>query len=443
MSKRNSTGSSNTLFNYFTKTPPANKKLKNGGHAENSPKLDSSTIKGEKELKTEIVDQYNDSDDDVPIAPSKKRKRIRLSPVDSDDSDAENMEDTAVTADEGTWIHCKLDWLKADKIKDAQKRRPDHPEYDPRTVHGEFAHSGFPESAYGRMASTLVAKGYKVVRREICQVTLRGTQVCGLQDAGPGEAAASYLLAIAEEVTFMCVTANKNSKFDKVVRREICQVTLRGTQVCGLQDAGPGEAAAAYLLAIAEEVTFMCVTANKNSKFDKVVRREICQVTLRGTQVCGLQDAGPGEAAAAYLLAIAEEVVYDRKTSSLRTSKLVGSHCHNARREPISMWTPESTLKTLAEKYYRTNAEGERRIRADSGGAQPPRGPSPGRLRLLPLRLPARHTDARHGAVQQLRTPRRAEQDPIAGAEGGESLGGRRHHGARCDHAQKPQDCAG
>lgn len=41
MSKRNSTGASNTLFNYFTKTPPANKKLKNGNDAKNSPKVDS------------------------------------------------------------------------------------------------------------------------------------------------------------------------------------------------------------------------------------------------------------------------------------------------------------------------------------------------------------------------------------------------------------------
>lgn len=39
-----------------------------------------------------------------------------------------------------------------------------------------------------------------------------------------------------------------------------------------------------------------------------MVRREICQVTVRGTQVCGLQDPGPGEASAAYMMAIAEEV---------------------------------------------------------------------------------------------------------------------------------------
>lgn len=31
---------------------------------------------------------------------------------------------------------------------------------------GDFAHSGFPESAYARMSSTLVSKGYKVARVE-------------------------------------------------------------------------------------------------------------------------------------------------------------------------------------------------------------------------------------------------------------------------------------
>jgi DNA mismatch repair ATPase MutS len=33
-------------------------------------------------------------------------------------------------------------------------------------LQGEFAHSGFPESAYARMASTLVSKGHKVARVE-------------------------------------------------------------------------------------------------------------------------------------------------------------------------------------------------------------------------------------------------------------------------------------
>lgn len=37
MSKRNSAGPSNTLFNYFTKTPPASKKPKPDTNGEGSP----------------------------------------------------------------------------------------------------------------------------------------------------------------------------------------------------------------------------------------------------------------------------------------------------------------------------------------------------------------------------------------------------------------------
>lgn len=55
MSKRNSTGASNTLFNYFSKTPPANKKLKNGGDAENSPKMNSSSSQKESKIESKYA----------------------------------------------------------------------------------------------------------------------------------------------------------------------------------------------------------------------------------------------------------------------------------------------------------------------------------------------------------------------------------------------------
>lgn len=32
------------------------------------------------------------------------------------------------------WAHQKFDWLKPDKIRDAQKRRPNEPDYDSRTL---------------------------------------------------------------------------------------------------------------------------------------------------------------------------------------------------------------------------------------------------------------------------------------------------------------------
>lgn len=52
MSKRNSIGAANTLFNYFSKTPPANKKTKIDTQLNNSPKLNTS-VKEEKEAKPE------------------------------------------------------------------------------------------------------------------------------------------------------------------------------------------------------------------------------------------------------------------------------------------------------------------------------------------------------------------------------------------------------
>lgn len=49
MSKRNSTGASNTLFNYFTKTPPATKKPKKSDDS----KLNNSSVNGEENKYTE------------------------------------------------------------------------------------------------------------------------------------------------------------------------------------------------------------------------------------------------------------------------------------------------------------------------------------------------------------------------------------------------------
>ncbi|XP_026761420.2 probable DNA mismatch repair protein Msh6 isoform X2 [Galleria mellonella] len=441
MSKRNSVGSANTLFNYFSKTPPANKKIKPGVETESSPKVDTIVKDTKHENKkrerqptvSPKVQKQNseDSDDDIPLG-AKKRKRIRLNPVDSEDSDTENKDnkidaptekvslgkklhdsfmyepndspktntqkkainngiantstkssepqDKFVSADEGNWVHCKLDWLKPEKIRDAQKRRPDHPDYDPCTLYvppdfynsqtpahrqwwemksshfdcvlffkvgkfyelyhmdatvgvnelgfsymkGDFAHSGFPESAYARMASTLVLKGYKVARVE--------------QTETP------------DMMQERCRQTGKNSKWDKVVRREICQVTLRGTQVCGLQDPGPAESGAAYMIGIAEE------ESNNISTYG------VCFVDTS----IGLFHLGQfkdDKHSSRLLTTIAHYppalIVYDRKTTTPRTSKLLTSHCHSARREPKALWQPEKTLKILAEKYYRTNADGD------------------------------------------------------------------------------------
>lgn len=46
----------------------------------------------------------------------------------------EDVPEKAVV-DDGEWTHCKLEFLKPDKIRDAMQRRPDHPDYDPTTLY--------------------------------------------------------------------------------------------------------------------------------------------------------------------------------------------------------------------------------------------------------------------------------------------------------------------
>ena len=160
------------------------------------------------------------------------------------------------------WAHQDYDFLQPSKIRDKNKNRPGHPEYDSRTLFvppdfiksvspamfqwwtlksshfdcilffkvGKFyelyhhdavigveelgftymgkdshSHSGFPESAYEKMASALVERGYKVARVE--------------QTENP---------AMMEE---RCKQSGMRDKYSKVMKREVCQITDRGTQI--------------------------------------------------------------------------------------------------------------------------------------------------------------------------------------------------------------------
>jgi DNA mismatch repair protein MSH6 len=158
--------------------------------------------------------------------------------------------------------HTSLPFLKPENIRDKERRRPDDPDYNPRTLHvpdsflrdqtpaqrqwwefkadyydvilffkmgkfyeifhmdadiavaelnlvymkGEVAHAGFPEVAYWRYASTLVEKGFKVARIE--------------QTETP---------AMMEE---RLKSLGRNpTKFERVVEREVCQLSTKGTRI--------------------------------------------------------------------------------------------------------------------------------------------------------------------------------------------------------------------
>lgn len=42
---------------------------------------------------------------------------------------------SAAEESDGNWLHCRLDWLKPENIRDAERRKIDHPDYDPKTLY--------------------------------------------------------------------------------------------------------------------------------------------------------------------------------------------------------------------------------------------------------------------------------------------------------------------
>ncbi|XP_029087380.1 DNA mismatch repair protein Msh6 isoform X3 [Monodon monoceros] len=181
------------------------------------------------------------------------------------------------------WYHETLEWLKEEKRRDKHRRRPDHPDFDASTLYvpedflnsctpgmrkwwqiksqnfdlvifykvgkfyelyhmdaltgvselglvfmkGNWAHSGFPEIAFGRYSDSLVQKGYKVARVE--------------QTETP------------EMMEARCRKMAHISKYDRVVRREICRVITKGTQTYSVLEGDPSENYSKYLLSLKEK----------------------------------------------------------------------------------------------------------------------------------------------------------------------------------------------
>ncbi|XP_077990692.1 DNA mismatch repair protein Msh6-like [Glandiceps talaboti] len=92
---------------------------------------------------------------------------------------------------------------------------------------GTLAHSGFPEIAFGRYANTLIQKGYRVARVE--------------QTETP------------DMMNERCKKMIKPTKFDKVVKRELCRISTKGTKTYSFIDGDTCEAASNYLLAVTEK----------------------------------------------------------------------------------------------------------------------------------------------------------------------------------------------
>lgn len=289
--------------------------------------------------------------------------------------------DASVLMDEETvWTHNKIDFIKPEQIRDGKGRRPDHPDYDSRTLlvpesflnkqtpghrqwwdlkskhydcvlffkvgkfyelyhmdasvgvkelgftymRGEFAHSGFPESAYARMATALVERGYKVARVEQTETPDMMTERCKKQ----------------KHVT----------KFDRVVKREICQITNKGTQVYGQQ----------VQLTLQHEPNYMLALVEKSTT--QFSRYGVCFIdTSIGDFHIGEFDDDKQNSRLLTLLAHNPPVLVlvERSGLSLSTASIIKTKLAGAIRETLApkneMWTAQMTLKTLSEKYFNGN----------------------------------------------------------------------------------------
>nr|XP_023023004.1 probable DNA mismatch repair protein Msh6 [Leptinotarsa decemlineata] len=281
---------------------------------------DNQKSKPLKRSRASVIADSSDSDEDVPVKKPRKKKKLTNNPLSSssESEDQKPMKVGSLTSSESTlkefsfqrntsdsvekpeqnpvrrlrevatevvdinsnWVHNNLEFLKPDRIKDANKNKPNDPGYDPKTLYvpesylkdltpamrqwwelksqhmdavlffkvgkfyelyhmdavvgvrqlgfsymkGEFAHSGFPESAYQKMTRALIEKGYKVARVE--------------QTETP------------EMMSARCKTLKKTTKFDKVVKREICQISAKATCVYTAQMSEPLNSLPNYMYAI-------------------------------------------------------------------------------------------------------------------------------------------------------------------------------------------------
>ncbi|KAL8582855.1 hypothetical protein ACOMHN_042688 [Nucella lapillus] len=279
-------------------------------------------------------------------------------------------------SDSASFLHNKLDFLQPEKVRDAKKKTPSDPDYDPRTLYvpdsflnkqtpamrqwweikshhygtvlffkmgkfyelfhmdstvgveelgltymkGEHAHSGFPEIAYSRYADGLIQKGYKVARVEQTETV--------------------------EMMADRCRDMAKPTKFDRVVRREICQVSTQGIRSFSHRDGDVGDAQPSYLLALCE------------AESPDGVIYGICFVdTSIGTFHVG--QFGDDRHCSRLRTVLAHhtpaQILYERGRMSQKSMQLISGYTA-AIKEALTpgkeFWESSKTLKTLLEEDY-------------------------------------------------------------------------------------------
>lgn len=278
------------------------------------------------------------------------------------------------------WEHDKFEWLQDGRRKDGRRRRQSDEDYDPGTLYvpddflnkctpgvrkwwqlksqhfdtvifykvgkfyelyhmdavigvnelgltfmkGTWAHSGFPEIAFGRFSDVLVQKGYKVARVE--------------QTETP------------EMMEARCKSMAHSTKFDKVVRREICRIITKGTQTYSVLDGSPSESHSKYLLCLKEKAT------------DSSGQQRIYGVCFVDTSV-GKFYVGQfhdDRHCSRFRTLVAHyppvQILFEKCNPSLDTKKVLKSCLSASIQEGLTpssqFWDASKTLKILAEEGY-------------------------------------------------------------------------------------------
>jgi len=294
----------------------------------------------------------------------------------------ENTDDPKEIKQEiGLFTHETLDFLKPKGLRDIEKRRPDHPEYDQTTLfvpydflkeltpgmqqwwkmkqlhfdvvlfykigrfyemyhmdasvgvkmlgltfmRGKYAHCGFPEQACGKYFSQLVSHGYKVARVE--QVEKPDTMNKRIK-------------------------GKKNlEKSEKTLKREICHITTVGTQQLMVFEDAQVSGKSHYLMSIKEKVS-----KDENSK--KTSRIGICLVeTLTGNFKIKQFVEDRNLSTTATILAHYSpcEILYERNGLSTKLNKLVQNVASAVVRtalKPAEFWDAEKTIKKIKQNGY-------------------------------------------------------------------------------------------
>ncbi|XP_028846000.1 DNA mismatch repair protein Msh6 [Denticeps clupeoides] len=303
--------------------------------------------------------------------------KSRLSAFSAPDNFESQSGGDGVTA----WDHEKLDWLQDGQRKDAQRRRQSDEDYDPTTLYvpgdflskttpgmrrwwqlksemfdavlfykvgkfyelyhmdavigvselgltfmrGAWAHSGFPEIGFGRFSDVLVQKGYKVARVE--------------QTETP------------EMMEARCKAMARPTKFDRVVRREVCRVITRGTQTYSVLDGDPSESQSKYLLVVKERaeedgagqgrVYGVCFVDTSVGRFHVGQFQDDRHCSRLRTLAAHFAPA---------------QVLFEKGNPSTETRKILKATLSSAMQEGLNagsqFWDAQKTLKVLAEQGY-------------------------------------------------------------------------------------------